>query len=61
MSFKDWISYLIERFLSYIEIPKEERKRKKNGENWSVRWFGLIPFSMKMMLDKMKSRFPSRK
>lgn len=61
MTFQEWISYLIKRFLWYIETPKEERRKKENDENWPMRWFGLVPFSMKMMLLQMKNRFPNRK
>lgn len=58
MSFKDWISYLLERMVWYMETPRTERKAIKQvrREPWSVRWFGMIPFSMKMMVDKQRSR-----
>lgn len=63
MSFKEWISYLIKRWIHYVETPIEERKEQKQArkENWSSRWFGMIPFSMKMMFMRMKDRFPYRK
>lgn len=61
MSFQDWISYLIERFLKYVETPKEERRKKETVESWSSRWFGLLPVSAKMVWSQWKSRFPNRK
>lgn len=63
MTFKDWISYLIKRLNWYFETPKSERKKQKSAQNeqWSIRWFGLVPFSMKMMLRQIKGRFPTRK
>lgn len=63
MTFKDWISYLIKRWIHYVETPKEERKEKKEArkEDWSSKWFGMIPFSMKMMLMRVKDRFLYRK
>lgn len=58
MSFKDWISYLIEKMLWYVETPKDERKayRQAQKEPWSTKWFGMIPFSTRMYLQKQKSR-----
>jgi hypothetical protein len=62
MSFKDWVCYLLERWLWYVETPKHERKELKQMRRvpWTVRWFGLIPFSMKMAVDKQRSRLRSR-
>jgi|GEM_PF-1138169 len=61
MTFQDWISYVIERFLRYVETPKEERRKQRQVERWSSKWFGLLPFSAKMMWTQWKSRFPNRK
>jgi hypothetical protein len=59
MSFKDWITYLIEKMVWYMETPRTERKAQKqrNREPWSTRWFGMIPFSIKIFLTKQKGRF----
>ncbi|MBA4603458.1 YqzE family protein [Thermoactinomyces mirandus] len=56
MSFKDWITYLLQRFLWYVETPRSERKELKRSqkEPWSTRWFGLVPFSMKMALNRQR-------
>ncbi|TCS94701.1 YqzE family protein [Hazenella coriacea] len=58
MSFRDWFTYLLERMVWFMETPRTERKaiKKSNREAWSTRWFGMIPFSMKMYVDKQKSR-----
>ncbi|WP_044642419.1 YqzE family protein [Risungbinella massiliensis] len=58
MSFKDWISYMIEKMLWYVETPKDERKahRQAQKEPFMTRWFGMIPFSTKMYLEKQKDR-----
>ncbi|SFJ07092.1 YqzE family protein [Thermoflavimicrobium dichotomicum] len=58
MSFKEWISYLLGRMIWYMETPKQERKETKQSQKelWSVRWFGLIPFSIKMYVTKQRSR-----
>jgi YqzE-like protein len=59
MSFKEWISYLLQRLIWYMETPKQERKeiKKATKEAWSVKWFGMIPFSIKMYVNKQRSRF----
>ncbi|WP_073153336.1 YqzE family protein [Seinonella peptonophila] len=58
MNFKDWISYIMHRFANYIETPRVERKELKlqRKEKWSHRWFGLVPFSMKMYVNKQRHR-----
>lgn len=58
MSFRDWFTYLLERFIWFMETPRTERKKLKQSrkEPWSVRWFGLLPFSMKMTIYKQRSR-----
>lgn len=63
MSFKDWITYVIKRFILHLEKPKEERRemRKARRKNWSYRWFGMIPFSMKMYVSRQKDRFTRSK
>ncbi len=56
MLFKDWIAFVLERFVWYMETPRSERKELKRSkrEPWSIRWFGLVPFSMKMALGKQR-------
>ncbi|MGA9173298.1 MAG: YqzE family protein [Thermoactinomyces sp.] len=63
MSFKDWIQYLLERIVWYMETPRSERKELKqmNKEPWTVKWFGIIPFSMRMYMDKQRSRLRREK
>ncbi|MFC7442258.1 YqzE family protein [Laceyella putida] len=62
MSFKDWVRFLLERWLRYVETPKHERKELKQMRKvpWSVKWFGLIPFSMKMAVNRQRSRLRNR-
>lgn len=59
MSFKDWVAYLLQRLVRYMETPRTERREARKAErlSWSVRWFGLIPFSMKMYVDSRRSRW----
>lgn len=62
MSFKDWISFLIKKWIWYMETPRQERKALKAGnqEMWTVRWFGMLPFSIKMAIDKQRARLRRR-
>ncbi|MBA4543943.1 MULTISPECIES: YqzE family protein [Thermoactinomyces] len=58
MSFREWIQFLLQRMIWYMETPRSERKELKQmrKEPWSVKWFGMIPFSMRMYMDKQRSR-----
>lgn len=58
MSFKDWITYMIEKIVWFLETPQQERKavRKAKQEPWTYRWFGLVPLSMKIAVKKVKRR-----
>lgn len=59
MSFKDWIGYVIKRLVWYMETPKTVRKESKRAkkERWVFRWFGMVPFSMKMYVQKKRKHF----
>ncbi|MDK8182567.1 YqzE family protein [Paenibacillus sp. UMB4589-SE434] len=56
----DLIKYIIQRVVTYIDEPKEQRSERRlerkhqQRELWLVRWFGLLPFSMKMMAGDWK-------
>jgi hypothetical protein len=58
MSFKDWITYMIEKMVYFLETPKKERKatRAAKREPWSYRWFGMIPLSMKIAFKKVRKK-----
>lgn len=52
----DLIKYITERVVTYIDTPKEVRKKGRNKEPWSVRWFGMIPFSVSLWKDDLVSK-----
>lgn len=53
MSSEDFVKYLTEKLVRFIDTPKEKRREERpNRERWSHRWFGMIPFSIKMMFKK---------
>ncbi|MCH5583921.1 YqzE family protein [Shimazuella sp. AN120528] len=58
MSFKDWITYVIEKMVWFMETPKKDRKAMKyaSREPWAYRWFGMIPMSMKIAAKKVRKR-----
>jgi hypothetical protein len=55
----DIVKFLTQEFVKFIDTPKDKRQRK-NKERWSTRWFGLIPFAVRMVLHK-KSKLHSRR
>ncbi|MCF6094204.1 YqzE family protein [Microaerobacter geothermalis] len=54
MSSNDLVKYLTVEMVRFLEKPRKENKREevKIRENWSSRWFGLIPFSLKMWMKR---------
>ncbi|WP_138751980.1 YqzE family protein [Paenibacillus sinopodophylli] len=47
----EYVKYITEQFVNYIETPREERKQtrmsaKARREPWLTRWFGLGPMSI---------------
>lgn len=60
----DLVMYITSRIATYLDTPREERKRQAamrvSDEQWSSRWFGLIPFATKMMVSQLKVRRKKR-
>ena len=59
MKTNDFIKYLTQEFVSYVDQPKEERKRyrsveRKRSRNYSTALFGLVPFSLMMAIKGKK-------
>ena len=52
----DLIKYITERVVTYIDTPKEVRKKGRGKEPWTVRWFGMIPFSLSLWKDDLASK-----
>lgn len=56
MSNHTYIKYLTEQFVTYINKTPQERKIKKEMRQtehiYSNRWFGLIPFTFKMIFRR---------
>lgn len=50
---QDLVRYLTLRLVRYMDNPQKEREKKviKKKENWSVKWFGVVPMSIKMIVS----------
>ncbi|MFS0879310.1 YqzE family protein [Bacillus sp. 7586-K] len=63
MSTNDYVKYLTQQIVKFMDTPKETRKQqreeKKLGETSSTfytnRWFGVLPFSIKLFVKKRKN------
>ncbi|QYR23550.1 YqzE family protein [Paenibacillus sp. sptzw28] len=47
----EWVKYMTERFVNFMEMPQEVRKQKRETakaakEPWLTRWFGIAPFGV---------------
>lgn len=54
----DYVKYITETFIKYMDQPKEERKRKKEAkeskEDLLYKWFGMIPFALSAKFKRKK-------
>lgn len=47
MKTNDYVKYITQTFVKYMDQPKEERKKKKEAkEDLLYKWFGLLPFAL---------------
>lgn len=58
MKTNDYIKFLTQQFVKFMNVPKAERKlqrenKKKLKKPFVSNWFGLLPFAI-MMLVKRK-------
>ncbi len=62
MKTNDYVKYVTQQFVSYVDTPSEQRKaereeRKATKLPFSYRWFGLIPFALSQTFHfKRKSK-----
>lgn len=57
MSGNDYIKYITGEVTAYLDMSTDEKKarrvkQKKSQATLSNRWFGMIPFAMKMIWKK---------
>lgn len=55
MSHNDYVKFITEQIVSHMNKTKQERKvQKQNNSTLSVsnKWFGIFPFTLKLLLKK---------
>ncbi|APC48312.1 YqzE family protein [Virgibacillus halodenitrificans] len=56
MSGNDYLKFMTEQIVSYIDLPPEERKKKHNEKKSNKivanRWFGILPFAYRTWRKK---------
>ncbi|MDQ0218338.1 YqzE family protein [Peribacillus cavernae] len=57
MSTNDYIKFLTQQFVKYMDVPKNERKlrrenRKKLKKPFVSNWFGVLPFAIMMLFKR---------
>ncbi|MYL58261.1 YqzE family protein [Virgibacillus halodenitrificans] len=56
MSRNDYLKFMTEQIVSYIDLPPEERKKKHNEKKSNKivanRWFGILPFAYRTWRKK---------
>lgn len=59
MSSDDYVQYLTERFVRYLDTPRDERKQRRKERRtgrWDRHWFGDLSFSLQMAWQNRKHR-----
>ncbi|MDQ0231960.1 YqzE family protein [Metabacillus malikii] len=62
MSTNDYVKYVTQQLIKFMDTPKETRKQQreeklKNNELSTVytnRWFGMLPFSLRLLVKNRK-------
>ncbi|HLR66442.1 YqzE family protein [Virgibacillus alimentarius] len=59
ISGSDYIKYLTQQLTIYMNLPANERKKRKSDQKhdrplYSNRWLGMVPFVLKTLLKKAK-------
>ncbi|MRS10023.1 YqzE family protein [Bacillus anthracis] len=54
MSTNDYVRFVTQQFVSYMDAPKEDRKQKKEQrraekEPFMNKWFGVMPLSATLL------------
>jgi YqzE-like protein len=61
MKTNDYVKYMTQQFVTYIDSPKEERKQKREmkkseKEAFVNRWFGVLPLGVSLMYRRYKEK-----
>lgn len=55
ISGNDYVKFVTEQVVTYMDMPPEERKKKKEKQKnahgmYANRWFGVLPFVFKIFI-----------
>ncbi len=55
----DYVKYMTQRIVKYMDTPKDERKKLKEARKqqeiaYSNKWFGVLPFAFRLLIQKRK-------
>lgn len=61
MSTNDYVRFMTQQFVSYMDAPKEDRKQKKEQRRaekapFLNRWFGMMPLSAALFYQNVKKK-----
>jgi hypothetical protein len=56
MSSSDYVRFLTEQFVRYIDNPKQQRPNKKERQPRGYKWFGLVPLALGIFFRKRSKR-----
>ncbi|MDC3413407.1 YqzE family protein [Aquibacillus sp. 3ASR75-11] len=58
MSGNDYVKFMTQEIVKYMELPQDERRKRKKSKkkqsSFSSKWFGLLPFAFKLLVKKKK-------
>ncbi|WP_461177624.1 YqzE family protein [Virgibacillus ainsalahensis] len=56
ISGNDYIKFITQQLVTYIDLPPTERKKRKAEKNkyptYTNRWFGVLPFALRTIRKK---------
>jgi len=61
MSGKDYLKFVTEQIVTYMDLSSEEKKLRKQTQKmnrplYTSKWLGMLPFSLKIIFQKENSR-----
>jgi hypothetical protein len=57
LSTNDYVKFVTQQIVTYIDQPKDKRKAKKKAKknnklSFQYRWFGMIPLALSLLFKK---------
>lgn len=56
MTTNEYVKYITEQIVTHLNKPYDERKKRKKRKQpptiYMNRWFGLLPFALRVLFDK---------